>query len=160
MIPEWNLHDITEPGLDFLLDLLKFRATKTLCEQYCAGVNGAKGDRHFIEEMMNTKGLRCAQPFKNCYTLFVDGELYGSSYEIVAKDALAGFQPSIQAGLCIPQSTGELILEKQVMLMQSLNIVIEDILDQGSKTRSRKERPKKPEEEAQAALSKVSIQPS
>lgn len=43
------------------------------------------------------------------------------------------------------------------MLLQSLNIIIEDILEQGSKTRTRKERPKKPEEVVDAAFSKLTI---
>lgn len=31
VVPEWNLRDITDPNSDLLLDLLKHRATKTLC---------------------------------------------------------------------------------------------------------------------------------
>ncbi|KAJ9299333.1 hypothetical protein DTO271G3_2955 [Paecilomyces variotii] len=39
IIPEWNLRDITEPGSDFLLGLLKHRATTSLFEQYCSDAN-------------------------------------------------------------------------------------------------------------------------
>src|ERR1700743_3654383 len=39
IIPEINLRDIAESGSDFLLDLLKHRATKSLIEKYCEGMN-------------------------------------------------------------------------------------------------------------------------
>ena len=32
ILPELNIRDITEPGSDYLLDLLKHRATKSLSE--------------------------------------------------------------------------------------------------------------------------------
>ncbi|KAI8632889.1 hypothetical protein F5Y19DRAFT_419350 [Xylariaceae sp. FL1651] len=53
---------------------------------------------------------------------------------------------------------GELVLERQMYLLQSLNIIIEDILEEGSTTRSQKELPKKSSDSAAAALSKLSIQ--
>lgn len=34
LVPEWNLRDVTDPDSDFLLHLLRFRATTTLLEQY------------------------------------------------------------------------------------------------------------------------------
>lgn len=43
--------------------------------------------------------------------------------------------------------------------MQCLNIMIEDILDQGSTTRTPKEPPKKPDEMVEAALFKLTIRP-
>ncbi|KAK3939513.1 ipa protein [Diplogelasinospora grovesii] len=159
-IPEWNLRDLTEPGSDILLDILKHRATKTLGEQYIGGVNGGPGDYALIDEMMHTKNLRHVDDFKDCWTFFMDGEEYGASFRILAEHAetLADFAPAIRAGLCIPQSTGELILNRQITLLQSLNILIEDILEEGSQSRSRKQRPKKSDEEAaSAALSKLTI---
>ena len=160
IIPEWNLHDITERGPEFFLDLLKHRATRPLFEQYCSGVNGEAGDHAFILETMRTRGLRHAESFKNCYMFFLDAGKYGQSYEVLSDTAdkvREGFEPAIRAGLCIPRSTGELILQRQVTLLQSLNIMIEDILDQGSKSRDRTERPKKSDAVESAALSKLPI---
>ncbi|MCJ1360101.1 MAG: hypothetical protein MMC33_010104 [Icmadophila ericetorum] len=159
IIPEWNLRDITERGPEFFLNLLKHRATQSLFEQYCSGVNGEAGDHALILENMRTRNLRHVESFKNCYTFFLDDEKYGQSFEVLSDRAriLEGFQPAIRAGLCIPQSTGELILQRQVTLLQSLNIMIEDILDQGSKSRDRKERPKKSNAVALTVLSKPSI---
>lgn len=159
IIPEWNLRDIAECGPEFLLELLRYRATQSPFEQYRDGVNGGAGDRAFIEAM-RTKGLQHAEPFKNCYTFFWDDERYGESYRVLSNQAhvLKGFEPAIHAGLCIPQSTGELILQRQTTLLQSLNIMIEDILDQGSPNRDRTERPRKPDTAASTALSKSTIQ--
>ncbi|KAH7017420.1 hypothetical protein EDB80DRAFT_704864 [Ilyonectria destructans] len=159
LVPELNLRDITEPGSDFLLDLLKYRATKSLFEQYCAGINGGPGDRAFIHEMMEKKGLRHAESFKDCHTFFMEGQ-YGTSIRIMAEHAetLADFAPAIQAGLCIPQATGELILQRQIFLLQSLTILIDDILEEGSKTRSRKKPPTKSSTAATAALSKLTLE--
>ncbi|PHH85550.1 hypothetical protein CDD83_255 [Cordyceps sp. RAO-2017] len=158
-MPEWNLRDIAEPGSDFLLHLLRHRATKSLYEQYCEGANGAPGDRDLIIDMMLTRNLRHVDSFKDCFTIFLDNDQYGMSSRMVSHHAetLAKLQPAIQAGVCVPQSTGELILMRQLYLLQSLNILVEDILDQGSQTRDRKDRPKKPDDAATAALSKLAI---
>lgn len=156
-IPEWNLRDITERGPEFFLDLLKHRAIRSLFEQYCSGVNGEAGDHAFILETMRTRGLRHVESFKNCFTFFLDAERYGQSFEVLSDDVLEGFEPAIRAGLCIPRSTGELILQRQITLLQSLNIMIEDILDQGSKSRDRTERPKKSNVMKSATLSKLLI---
>lgn len=160
LMPEWNLRDITEPGSDFLLDLLKHRATKSVFEQYCAGPNGRPGDHALIDEMMRVRGLRHVQPFKDCYTFFTDEETYGRSVKIQSHhtDTLAGFGPAIRARLCVPQATGELILQRQVTLLQCLNIIIEDILEEGSRSRDRKQRPKKSDKAAVDALAALSLQ--
>jgi hypothetical protein len=160
LIPEFNLRDITEPGSDSLLSLLKHRATKTLFEQYCDGVNGGPGDHAFIDEMIRRKGLRHVEPFKDCYTAFMDDEKYGESYKILSDhdETLASLTPAIRARVFIPQSTGELILQRQMTLLQSLNIIIDDILDEGSQSRNQEKPPKKPDKAASASLSKLTIQ--
>ncbi|KAF9764609.1 hypothetical protein IL306_002778 [Fusarium sp. DS 682] len=138
-IPEWNLADITAPNSDFLLDILKHRATKTLFEQYAEGVNGTLGDRHLIEKMMREKNLRHDKPFKNEYTYFYD-EKYGQSFKVVPKhhdEVMNGLRIAIDHGVLIPRSLGELVLQRQITILQLLNVMIEDILDQGSQTRNR-----------------------
>ncbi|EWY99825.1 hypothetical protein FOYG_03763 [Fusarium oxysporum NRRL 32931] len=105
-IPEWNLADITEPNSDFLLDILKHRATKTLFEQYAEGVSGTLGDRHLIEKMH-------------------------------LDEVMKGLRIAVDHGVLIPRSLGELVLQRQITILQLLNVMIEDILDQGSQTRNR-----------------------
>ena len=161
IVPELNLRDITEPGSDYLLDLLKHRATKSLFEQYCAGVNGGQGDAAFISNSMLVNNLRHANSFKHCFTLFISEDQYGQSFRVTdpAKynETMAGLSKAVDAGLCVPQSTGELILNRQLYTLQPLNILIEDILEGGPTSRTSKTRPKKSDEAALAALSKLSI---
>jgi hypothetical protein len=167
IMPEWNLRDVTAPNSDYLLEMLKFRATTSLFEQYRAGPNGdpRNGDRAIIEESMAKRNLRLAEPYKDCYTFFFGAEggsgssdMYGKSFHIKReKEAtMAEFGPAIQAGLCLPQSVGELILQRQMYLLSSLNVMIDDILDIGSKTRGRSEIPKRrPQDQGAAALSNL-----
>ncbi|KAK1687718.1 hypothetical protein BDP55DRAFT_548952 [Colletotrichum godetiae] len=161
IVPDWNLRDLTE-GPEHLLNMLEHRAKKTLMEQYCDGPNGGAGDHGIIDESMRTRNLRSAEPYKDCYTLFADGEMYGKSWHIVKehKEALRGFEPAIRAGRCIPQAKGELVLHRQISLLQTLNILMDDILEQGSKARSTTQPPKKSAETATAAFSKLSVKES
>jgi hypothetical protein len=80
-IPECNLRDIAQSGPDFLLNLLRHRATTSLFEQYCKGAEGGPGDHGFIIEMEETRGLRHIQPFDNSFTLFLDENQYGESFQ-------------------------------------------------------------------------------
>ncbi|QGI61522.1 hypothetical protein CEK27_005493 [Fusarium fujikuroi] len=138
-IPEWNLEDITAPNSDFLLDILKHRSTKTLFEQYAEGVSGTLGDRHLIEKMVREKNLRHVDPFKHSYTYFYD-EKYGQSFTVQPKhleEVMKGLRIAVDHGVLIPRSIGELVLQRQITILQLLNVMIEDILDQGSQTRAR-----------------------
>lgn len=175
IMPEWNLRDVTAPNSDYLLEMLKFRATTSLFQQYRAGPNReiSRGDRAIIEESMAKRNLRLVDPYTDCYTFFFGAEegsgssdMYGKSFHVKKeKEAtMAEFGPAIQAGLCLPQSVGELILRRQIHLLSCLNIMIDDILDIGSKTRDRSEIPKRrPQGQGTAALSnleKLSLQES
>lgn len=162
MLPEWNLRDITAPESDFFLQMLHHRATTSLLDQYHAGFNGRPGDYEFIMEMMQTKNLRHVEPYKDCWSFFVSDDMYGDSFELFKEKemSLREFMPMIRDGACIPQGTGELLLTRQIYILQSLTIIIEDILEEGSTTRTQKELPKKSADVASAALSKLSIQPT
>ncbi|KAF4340807.1 Ipa [Fusarium beomiforme] len=142
--PEWNLNDITKPDSDFLLDILKHRATKTMFEQYAEGVHGTLGDHHLIEKMQREKNLHHVNSFKHEFTYFYD-EKYGESFKVMPKhqdEVMKGLRIAIEHGVLIPRSLGELVLQRQINILQILNVMIEDILDQGSQTRNRGE-PKK-----------------
>ncbi|KAI4645040.1 hypothetical protein J4E93_005839 [Alternaria ventricosa] len=161
-VPEWNLHDMTAPSSDLLLDLLKHRATLSLKDQYTTGLKGVPGDYGHIVFMMEKKNLKLidASNYDDCYTLFLTGDKYGESVRIVAdkrEEVLAEMKPAIEAKLIVPQATGELILMRQINLLQFLNIIIEDILETASTTRTQTKRPKKPNDEATAALAQLSI---
>ncbi|KAH9206767.1 hypothetical protein DL95DRAFT_347196 [Leptodontidium sp. 2 PMI_412] len=162
IIPEMNLRDLVEPA-EYLLDILKYRATKSLAEQYAEGPNGGPGDSAVILNSMRMYNLRHVDEFKYSFTMFIDDDQYGQSYKASNRaryeETMRGLSAAVDAGVCHPQSTGELILERQLYTLQTLNVLIEDILDVGSTSRDTKARPKKPEEAAQAALSKLSIVP-
>src|SRR5277367_3402454 len=132
-MPEWNLRDITEPESDHLLDPLKRRATKSLCEQYREGINGGQGDAAFISNSMRVNNLRHVDSFKYCFTLFMDEDQYGQSFRVTDparyRETMADLSVVVNAGLCVPQSTGEFILERQLYTLQALNILVEDILE-------------------------------
>jgi hypothetical protein len=161
IVPDLNLRDITESGSDYLLDVLRHRARKSLYEQYCEGVNGGKGDAGFISDSMRVNNLRHVDPFEYCFTLFMDADEYGQSFRAmnraIYEQIMADLSMAVNAGFCVPQSTGELILERQLCTLQHLNIMIGDILEGGSTSRKAKVRPKKPEEVARIALSRLSI---
>lgn len=110
IMPEWKLRDIGEPDSDYLLDHLKHRATTSFCEQYREGVNGGPGDVPFILESMRVNGLRHVDNFRYKFTLFFDGDRYGQSFEVkdpaMYNQIMAGLSPAVDAGLCVPQSTG------------------------------------------------------
>lgn len=163
LIPEWNLRDIAEPGSDFLLHILKHRATKSLCEQYIEGVNGGPGDATVISDSMRTNGLRHIESFQYSFTVFYDEDKYGQSFRVPNRvryqEVMADLSKGVDAGLIVPRSMGELVLERQTLLLQCLNILVEDILEAGSTTRKEKPRTKKPDKAATAALSKLSIDP-
>ncbi|OJJ66190.1 hypothetical protein ASPBRDRAFT_59870 [Aspergillus brasiliensis CBS 101740] len=127
---------------------------------YQQGVNGGPGDAAVILESMRTKNLRHVQPFHYSFTMFLDGPDYGRSYDVPDPDkyreVMAGLATAVQAGICVPRSTGELILMRQTYFLQTLNILIEDILDQGSSL-PQNTRPKKTEKAAREALSSLSL---
>ncbi|KAL5119639.1 hypothetical protein ACEQ8H_002485 [Pleosporales sp. CAS-2024a] len=161
-IPEWNIRDIAAPSSDFLLDMLKYRATTSLQTQYMTGFNGRPGDHAHIVDMMQRKNLRLinASRMKHCYTLFITEDGYGQTVEIAAsnrKEVLATMKPAMEAQLIVPQATGDLILMRQRNLLQLLNIVIEDILDTASDTRMQTKRPEKAADGAAAALAQLSM---
>ncbi|MCJ1334504.1 hypothetical protein MMC10_011216 [Thelotrema lepadinum] len=162
VFPEWNLRDLTEPRSNYLLDLLEHRSTKSLHELYLSGADNRPGDAEFICESMRSYGLRHIKPFPNCFTIFDDEETYGRSFEFkdaaTYRDAMTGpLATAFSSGRYVPQSTGELILQRQTYLTGLLDTVIDDILDLGSTTRDRRKLPDKDAKATQDALVKLSV---
>ncbi|KAE8376046.1 hypothetical protein BDV26DRAFT_266480 [Aspergillus bertholletiae] len=160
VIPDWNLRDITDPDSNYLLDCLKYRATKPLCEQYLEGVNGSPGDAAVILKSMQVHGLKHVEQFRYGLTLFMDEAQYGQSFTASDrekyKETMAMMKAGVDAGLIVPQSTGELILERQSILLSAMNVVIQDILEAGS-TAGTKAHSKKSDKAAREAMSKLAI---
>jgi hypothetical protein len=163
-MPEWDLKDLTEADADTMLELLRYRATTSLFEQYSGSrlPNEVLGDHALILHMQDTKNLRHADEakFRNSYTFFMDDSKWGQSYDIKAQHSsvLAGFEPAIRANVCVPRALGELIINRQMYLLQALNVVIEDILEIGKgDERSGKKPVKKNAKIATAALAKLAI---
>ncbi|KAL7967025.1 hypothetical protein HDV63DRAFT_383549 [Trichoderma sp. SZMC 28014] len=126
--PELNLQDIsTKP--EFLLDHLKHRVATSLFYQYCDGVHEKRGDRNVIIEMTRDSYARHIDPHKLSFGLFRD-KPYGHFIDITSHhdEALSVFKPLILAGYCVPRSIGELILKRQLVILQTLALVVDNIL--------------------------------
>lgn len=167
LVPEWNFRDVTKPDSDFLLDLLRYRATTTLLEQYSGDhpLNSPGGDYGHIMDMIRTRNLRHVDEsrLRNSFTVFMDeDEQYGRCFNIMQEadrsELLRDMDLAFRTGLAVPRTTGEFILTRQSCLLQTLNIIIEDILDIGSTTRSQKKPPQKDTDAAIAAMGKLSVQ--
>ncbi|KAM0344171.1 hypothetical protein ACHAPU_007893 [Fusarium lateritium] len=161
-VPEWNLADIADPASNLLIDILKYRATKSLPEQYSQGVNGSPGDFALIDEMTKKKNLRHVNSFTNCYTFFYD-EKYGESIKVSSEhldQVLASLRMAIDSGILIPQALGELILQRQITLLQCLNVIIGDILEEGSQTRKKGQSNKQSKNAPTALLAKSATTPA
>ncbi|KAI1458571.1 hypothetical protein F4805DRAFT_474150 [Annulohypoxylon moriforme] len=159
-LPDWNLRDVTAPDSDYFLRLLKHRATKSLEEQYREGFDNRPGDHAHILSMMETRGLRHVNSYKDSFSTFWDEEQYGKSFAIQShrEQVLSQLDPAIRSGVCVPQSMGELILSRQLYMMQLLNIMIEDVLEVGSTTRSQQRKPKRNSPESVSdALSRLTL---
>ena len=161
-MPEWNLHDITAHSSDLFLDVLKHRATTSLLDQYMEGADGAPGDYHHIIEMVEEEKLSLINPsrYKNCWTQFYCEESYGESIEIMPalkKEILMNLRKPIEARFIIPRAIGELVLARQVYLLQALNIAVSDILEIGSNHFDQKPRTRKLVHAATAALEKLAV---
>ncbi|KAI6355305.1 hypothetical protein MCOR25_008240 [Pyricularia grisea] len=146
--PEMNLRYVAESGPDYLLGILKHRDTSSVYDQFFSGPDGSPGDQWVIGNNMRTRNLQHSQrhTFEDCYSVFWDEEKYGCSIEVEGRQkdkVLAGLKKAVDAGVLFSQDYGELVLMRQITILQVLNILVEDILDQGSKTRDRKQLPDK-----------------
>ncbi|OHE93648.1 hypothetical protein CORC01_11051 [Colletotrichum orchidophilum] len=161
IIPEWNLCDLTEQPEHFL-SMLEYRAKNTLEEQFLKGPNGGEGDSGIINKSMRTRNLSPVTSYKDSYILFYNGRHYGFPVHLPENDEESSrrFAPAKRAGLLPPRATGELVLRRQTDLLRSLNILIDDVLEQGSKVRSETQRPKHSEETATETFSKLNISES
>jgi hypothetical protein len=125
-----------------------------------SGLNGGEGDHAFIKRMMDTRNLHLVDHDDNGVMLFLDGDQYGQSMTIMheASEVRAALAPAIRACLCGSQELGELILDRQLYMLQTLNIVVEDMLDLGSSPQDCMQPSRQPDKAAVDALSKLRIQ--
>lgn len=119
------MRDLTKPDSDYL-DHLKHRATKSLFDQYFGGVYGGLGDGDFIREGLRLGKLIHTEDLPYSITRFYDNDDYGNTYTICDKsryqEALAEILILIRFGLCVPYGTGQLVLTRQLNLLQLLNL--------------------------------------
>ena len=156
IMPEWNLRDLTKPDSDFAIDLLKHYATKPLEELYATGVYDGPGDAEFIKTSMRENGLRYSKQLPYSVTLFMPGDQY--EYSFTVNEPAMYNQPLVDSGHCVPRTTGELILSRQLYLMQALNVFVQDVLSVGKTVEDNpKGGSKKSEKAAHEALSALSL---
>lgn len=132
IMPEWNLRDIADPNSDSLLDMLRRRATSSVFGQYCGNsVSGAQGDASFILEIVERQDLRSANSYGDSYMELVDENHCGRPFTITAgsyDEVMRRLEPAVRNGLLVLRATGELIMLRQMCLLQSFNIIIDGIL--------------------------------
>jgi hypothetical protein len=155
-IPEYNLRGMTSKPEHFL-NIFEFRASKPLFNQLYEGANGLPGDR----ELMERTGLRCAEASNEERTIFPEGDNYGHSIQPTAHGG--GRLPPLSFEraniVIIPRAIGELIVLRQQYLLQFLNHIVEEILDLGSQTRTKKAPEKNPQEALTTAFTNLNVQP-
>ncbi|KAI1748624.1 hypothetical protein F4782DRAFT_542671 [Xylaria castorea] len=136
LAPEWNLKDITTAGSDIFLHLLEHRATNSLNVQYSYGLDDWLGDGAFIIKQIRAQNLRQDEIFPDCYTFFIDGDPYGMSVQIFKNkvNVLASWGFAIDAGLCVPESEGRLVLMRQQYLLTLLCVMIETMISDSMAT--------------------------
>ncbi|KAF9870188.1 ipa protein [Colletotrichum karsti] len=137
IIPEWNLRDITQPGSEYLTDMMYERSQADLIDQYKHIMDGL-GDKGFIEKMMEEQNLRIPGRWEDKYIAFIDNEQYGTAMQL--KDT-SPIQWAINFGNLVGQETGELVLFRQLHLMYKLNDIADAILAEGRVRASKPVRP-------------------
>ncbi|KAK4164379.1 hypothetical protein QBC43DRAFT_288977 [Cladorrhinum sp. PSN259] len=128
VIPEWNLRDVTV-NPDIFLEMLEYRATNPLVEQYKRGFDGGFGDHAFIINSDLGRGVDidpCA------FSIFLpdDPDGYGSSVIVKNENIYTTpLAPGVRAGFIVPESIGELILMRQQYYLRELSSMVDRILD-------------------------------
>ncbi|KAL2809126.1 hypothetical protein BJX63DRAFT_435437 [Aspergillus granulosus] len=123
----------TDP--DFFLSRLQHSATHTLHEQYLQGPDGQAGDGQVIRTSMQ-QGLCASKRYPFELTRMMDDAEYGESFK--ARDSatyhkmMSALSYAIDAGAIAPRGTAELVMQRQLYILQSFNILMEDVLDLGS----------------------------
>ncbi|KAL2846164.1 hypothetical protein BJY01DRAFT_213521 [Aspergillus pseudoustus] len=160
IIPEINLQQLAGPDPEFFLSRFHFRATHTLHEQYSQGPDGQPGDGQVIRTSMQ-QGLRAATRYPLELTRMMDDAEYGESFKVgdsaTYNKMMSDLSYAINSGAIAPRGAAELVMQRQLYILQFFNILAEDILDLGSTSRDTaapKKKPRKGAKQTQAAPAK------
>ncbi|KZL64223.1 hypothetical protein CI238_00523 [Colletotrichum incanum] len=77
-VPEWNVYDLRAKP-DILLDMLKYRATAELSEQFHKGPVNGSSDLDFTDLRMLESGIGPFPTGVKAYTILHDGDQYGNA---------------------------------------------------------------------------------
>ncbi|EQB47936.1 hypothetical protein CGLO_12875 [Colletotrichum gloeosporioides Cg-14] len=113
LVPEWNLRDLTDPDEDRLLD------------NHGQPVN----DKDFIERRMETHELRVNATFRDAYIMFIDSDQYGQAVQI-PRSKMNEIAWAFRMGNMLHKGIGEMILCRQLFLLQRLNDIANVILQE------------------------------
>ncbi|KAI0509564.1 hypothetical protein F5B22DRAFT_657949 [Xylaria bambusicola] len=136
LVPEWNIKEIVNPDSPYFYIRLRLRAERPLPWQVQFGHSvvtgdwGRNGDHAFISTLINEKTIRHVESSTNSWT-FLDPERYGKSVKVEVKDMekfLTDNKKLIDAGLCVPLSTGQLIIRRQALHLLCCNVLVDDLL--------------------------------
>lgn len=115
----------------------------------------------FILESMRNKNLRYTHSFKHCFTVFYDDETYGQSFKATTaadyREIITKIASDIEGRTVVSREVGELVFNRQLRTLTHLYILVADILDAASTTKSTKPLPKKSDKAVISALSNLAI---
>ncbi|GKT47736.1 uncharacterized protein ColSpa_07917 [Colletotrichum spaethianum] len=136
-VPEWNADDIAAKP-EFLLDIIRYRATARLSEQCHKGSANNPSDFDFAARRMRESGIGPFPTGIKAYTIFQDGDEYGEAYIAINQKIAASFLlPRDKAHLCVPQTSGELVLGRQGHILQALNSMVKYTWERDPKEQAR-----------------------
>ncbi|KAB5535289.1 hypothetical protein GE09DRAFT_1250423 [Coniochaeta sp. 2T2.1] len=156
--PEWNLEDIAHGGPEYMLNILRHRATKSLTEQLWEGANGQRGGEQALSQITvdllqgkekltttipdypviftsimkgSLRSVRAEEWDRDkLYTSFQDGDHYGETFKYDPQ-TFERFRPSF------PLCKGESILWRKFRMIKFLTYMVRRILAEGQAVDSR-----------------------
>ncbi|PFH61501.1 hypothetical protein XA68_17158 [Ophiocordyceps unilateralis] len=140
-----NINLLNDDLLDseLFLDILHWRSSSSLLDQYCSGFAGCSGDGDHTVTMLLSYGMTgCSLHF---VTMFTNVSSWGETIQVFncvdkkkLRDTIVG---PLLAFYCLPTPIGDRILARQFNLLQSLMFIIDEILNLGSQIKLPDSRP-------------------
>lgn len=126
------------------------------------GVYDGPGEAEIIKTSMRETGLRYFKQLPYSLTFFIPGDEYEKSFRAtdpaMYRQVISDFQLFVDSRHCVPQTTGELILSRQLYLLQALDVFAQDVIWAGKTVEDKpKGSSKKSEKAAHEALSALSL---
>lgn len=160
--PEWNLRDLAHSGPKKLIEMLNYRPTNTIFEQYRSGINGTQDDAAYNIDLNTRNRLQDPRPqliVEDNLLLSMNEEKYGVEIHLsrLSGNPLATIQQARRDNLCVQERLGITIMERQFATYQILNTIVGLRLQSTPQPTVAKERAEKTADVSSEALSKLSL---